>query len=60
MPENIPTKSYREKIEDAIAEKSDLLQPGDSVQTVSDTMATLDANILPGREVPLAGASRTS
>jgi len=58
MPENIPAKPFREKIEDAIAEKDDLLQPGDSVQTVSDKMVTFDTNMLPvsegGRLVALA------
>jgi hypothetical protein len=33
MPEKIPPKPFREKIEDAIAESSDLLVPGDSLQT---------------------------
>src|SRR6202035_2585718 len=46
------------KIENAIAEKDDLLQPGDSVQTVSDKMVALDTNMLPvsegGRLVALA------
>jgi CBS domain-containing protein len=58
MPDKIPAKPYRERIEDAIAEKDDLLQPGDSVQTVSDKMVALDTNVLPvsegGRLIGLA------
>jgi CBS domain-containing protein len=58
MPEKISPKPFREKIEDAIAESSDLLVPGDSVQTVSDKMVALDTNILPvsegGRLIALA------
>jgi len=58
MPNKIPAKPLREKIEDAIAEEHDLLQPGDSVQTVSDKMVALDTNVLPvsegGRLVGLA------
>ena len=58
MPENLPAKPIREKIEDAIAEKDDLLQPDDSVQTVSDKMAALETNVLPvsegGRLIALA------
>jgi CBS domain-containing protein len=50
MPENIPAKPIRQKIEDAIAEKDDLVQPGDSVQTVSDKMVELETNVLPVSE----------
>ena len=58
MPDKISAKPSRERIEDAIAEKEDLLQPGDSLQFVSDKMVALDTNMLPvsegGRLVGLA------
>ena len=58
MSENSPAKLSREEIEDVIAEKEDLLQPGDSLQTASDKMVALDTNMLPvsegGRLVGLA------
>ena len=58
MPEKISPKPFREKIKDAIAERADLLQPGDSLQIVSDKMVALDTNILPvseaGRLIGLA------
>ncbi len=58
MPDQISAKPSRERIEDAIAEKEDLLQPGDSLQFVSDKMVALDTNMLPvsegGRLVGLA------
>ena len=61
MPDTIPAKPFREKIADAIAVTEDLLQPGDSVQTVSDKMVALDTNLLPvsegGRLVGLADES---
>ena len=58
MPEKIPAKPFREKIVDAIAAEGGILNPGDSVQTVSEKMVELDTNILPvsegGRLVGLA------
>ncbi len=58
MPDPISTKPFREKIADAIAETGDLVQPGQSLQTVSDKMVALDTNFLPvsegGRLVGLA------
>jgi predicted transcriptional regulator len=58
MPDQISAKPSRERIEDAIAEQEDLLQPGDSLQFVSDKMVALDTNILPvsegGRLIGLA------
>ena len=58
MPEKTTPQSFRKKIKDAIAKSEDLLQPGDSLQTVSDKMVALDTNILPvsegGRLVGLA------
>jgi CBS domain-containing protein len=50
MPDKIPAKPFREKIEDAIAETKDLIQPADSLQTVSDKMVALDTNMLPVSE----------
>lgn len=58
MPDKIPAKPFREKIADAIAETGDLVQSGDSLQSVSDKMVALHTNILPvsegGRLVGLA------
>src|SRR5687768_1231731 len=58
MPEKIPAKPFREKIVDAIGAEGGILNPGDSLQTVSDKMVALDTNILPvsegGRLVGLA------
>ena len=58
MPEKIPTKPFREKIADALAVEGGILNPGDSLQTVSDKMVALDTNVLPvsegGRLVALA------
>lgn len=58
MPKENPTKPFREKIGDAIAEKEDMLNPGDSVQAVSEKMVALHTNMLPvsegGRLVGLA------
>ena len=58
MPEKIPAKPFRDKIVDAIAAGGGLLNPDDSLQTVSDKMVALDTNILPvsedGRLVGLA------
>lgn len=58
MPEKIPTKPFREKIVDAIAAEGGILNPGDSLQTVSDKMVALNTNVLPvseaGRVVGLA------
>lgn len=50
MPEEIPPKPFREKIEDAFTVNLDLLVPGDSLQTVSDKMVALNTNILPVSE----------
>lgn len=58
MPEKNLTQPRREKIAAAIAEKEDILNPGDSVQTVSEKMVAFDTNMLPvsegGRLVGLA------
>ena len=58
MPEKIPNKPFREKIVDVIAAEGGILNPGDSLQEVSDKMVALDTNILPvsegGRLVGLA------
>lgn len=58
MPEEIQAKPFRKKIADAIAAGGGIVNPGDSVQTVSDKMAALDTNMLPvsegGRLVGLA------
>src|SRR6186997_1965958 len=58
MPEKTAPQSFRKKIKDAIAKSEHLLQPGDSLQTVSDKVVALDTNILPlsegGRLVGLA------
>lgn len=50
MPEKTPAKPFREKIVDAIAAEGGILNPGDSLQTVSDKMVALDANVLPVSE----------
>jgi len=50
MSARIPAKPSREKIEDAITEKVDLLQPTDSVQKVSEKMVAFDTNVLPVSE----------
>lgn len=51
IPNQVPTtmleKTSREKIADALLDKKDLLQPGDSTQIVSDKMLTLGTNMLP-------------
>jgi len=58
MLEKIPAEPFREKIVDAIAAEGGILNPGDSLQTVSDKMVSLDTNNLPvpggGRLVGLA------
>ena len=50
MPNTIPSKPFREKIAEAIAENEDLVQSGDSLQSVSDKMVAHDTNILPASE----------
>jgi predicted transcriptional regulator len=50
MPKTMPDKTSREKIADALLDKKDLLQPGDSAQLVTDKMVTLGTNMLPVSE----------
>jgi CBS domain-containing protein len=50
MPTKVSPKPFWEKIGDALAERAELVQPGDSLQSVSDKMVALDTNILPVSE----------